>query len=164
MSGEETPSKSSQARLLDEPEAISSSKKRVVLKVPLFVLMHRNTFLNSPNLLDKYYRLMRCEKIFFAGQITGVEGYVESASSGLVAGINVSRVINGQDPVDFTRKTAIGALANYVANTTVNDFQPMNVNFGIIESLDEKVRKKRERYEKISARALESLENIIGSL
>lgn len=127
-------------------------------------VMHRNTFLNSPSLLDKYYRLKSNEKIFFAGQITGVEGYVESASSGLLAGINAARAILGRELVDFTSKTAIGALANYVSNPSVSEFQPMNINFGIIDSLDERVKKKRERYEKIATRALDVLENIKGEM
>lgn len=127
-------------------------------------VMHRNTFLNSPELLDKYYRLKSCDKIFFAGQITGVEGYVESASGGLLCGLNMARVLQGKAPVDFTRKTAIGALANYVANPTVYSFQPMNVNFGIMDPLGERIRNKRERYEKISARALEYIEKIKGEM
>ena len=147
-------------------------QKRVFSMIPAlknaefvrYGVMHRNTFLNSPDLLDKYYRLKSNEKIYFAGQITGVEGYVESASSGLLAGINLSRVLNGDEPIDFTSKTAIGALSNYVSNPTVNDFQPMNVNFGIIDSLDERIRNKRERYEKISERALLTLDETIKNL
>ncbi len=123
-------------------------------------VMHRNTFLNSPELLDKFYRLKSNEKIFFAGQITGVEGYVESASAGLLCGINMSRILEGKEPVDFTKKTAIGALSNYVSNPTVANFQPMNVNFGIMDSLDERVKKKRERYEKIAQRALEVIDEM----
>ena len=147
-------------------------QKRVFSMIPAlknaefvrYGVMHRNTFLNSPDLLDKYYRLKSNEKIFFAGQITGVEGYVESASSGLLAGINLFRMLNGDALVDFTSKTAIGALSNYVSNPTVNDFQPMNVNFGIIDSLDERIKNKRERYEKISERALLTLDETIKNL
>lgn len=147
-------------------------QKRVFSMIPAlknaefvrYGVMHRNTFLNSPQLLDKYYRLKTNKKIFFAGQITGVEGYVESASSGLLCGVNMARVLDEKEPVDFSRKTAIGALANYVANPTVSDFQPMNVNFGIMEPLSERIRKKRERYEKISALALEHIEKVKGEI
>ena len=120
-------------------------------------VMHRNTFLNSPLVLDKYYRLKADERIFFAGQMTGVEGYVESASSGLVCGLCAANILNGEEPVDFTTKTAIGSLQNYVATGTNTSFQPMNINFGIIDSLDERVRDKKERYERISHLALEVL-------
>lgn len=120
-------------------------------------VMHRNTFLNSPELLDVHYRLKKDNRIFFAGQMTGVEGYVESASSGLVCGMCAANVLNNKEPVDFTTKTAIGALSNYVAKGSNTDFQPMNINFGIIDSLEERIRDKKERYERISARALEVL-------
>lgn len=141
-------------------------QKRVFSMIPAlknaefarYGVMHRNTFLNAPELLNKYYQLKSNPHIFFAGQITGVEGYVESASSGLLAGLNMARLLAGQEMLDFTRKTAIGALANYVADGTVKHFQPMNVNFGILEGLDERIKKKRERYEAISARALAHLE------
>lgn len=117
-------------------------------------VMHRNTFLNSPRLLDCFYRLRQEPRIYFAGQITGVEGYVESTASGLVCGFCAARQAAGEPPVDFTTRTAIGALQHYVSNPAVTDFQPMNVNFGIIDSLEERVRGKRERYMRISQRAL----------
>ncbi len=117
-------------------------------------VMHRNTFLNSPRLLDCFYRLRQEPRIYFAGQITGVEGYVESTASGLVCGLCAARQAAGEPPVDFTARTAIGALQHYVSNPAVTDFQPMNVNFGIIDSLEERVRGKRERYMRISQRAL----------
>ena len=120
-------------------------------------VMHKNTFLNSPKLLDKYYRLRGNERIYFAGQITGVEGYVESAASGLVCGICAANVLTGKEPVDFTPQTALGALQHYVSEGSNCEFQPMNINFGIIDSLDERVRNKKERYERISRRALEVL-------
>ncbi len=120
-------------------------------------VMHRNTFLNSPKLLNNAYQLREKKNIFFAGQITGVEGYVESAASGLTAGINMARYLNGMPFVDFTCYTAIGALANYISDESVEKFQPMNVNFGIMENLDRRIKNKRERYEEISARALEKL-------
>ena len=142
-------------------------QKRVFSMIPAlknaefarYGVMHRNTFLNSPELLNKYYQLKSNPRIFFAGQITGVEGYVESASSGLLAGLNMARLLAGQEMLDFTNKTAIGALVNYVADGTVKHFQPMNVNFGIMEGLTERIKKKRERYEAISARALELIGN-----
>lgn len=120
-------------------------------------VMHRNTFLDSPALLDCFYRLRREPRLFFAGQMTGVEGYVESAASGLAAGLNCARQALGLPLVDFTARTAIGALAHYISSAQAKQFQPMNVNFGIIEPLERRVRRKRERYEAISARALELL-------
>ena len=123
-------------------------------------VMHRNTFLNSPKLLNNAYQLREHKNIFFAGQITGVEGYVESAASGLTAGINMARYLKNEAFVDFTRYTAIGALANYISDASVEKFQPMNVNFGIMENLGERIKNKRERYERISARALEKLDTI----
>ena len=116
-------------------------------------VMHRNTFLPA-NVLDCTYRLKSSESLYFAGQITGVEGYVESASSGLVAGIQLARQLEGKEPIPFTPKTALGALANYVSNYTGGDFQPMNVNYGILDGLDRPPRKKQERYQKIAERAL----------
>lgn len=118
-------------------------------------VMHRNTFINSPRLLDEFYRMREYPKLFFAGQITGVEGYVESASSGILAGYNLARILNGKDPVSPDIRTAIGSLALYVSNSANTQFQPMNANFGIIEGLTEKVRKKQERYNKIALRALD---------
>lgn len=117
-------------------------------------VMHRNTYINSPKLLNKYYQSQKCEKIFFAGQLTGVEGYVESAASGLNAGLNMLMLLNGKEMLDFTSETAIGALANYISNRGIVDFQPMNVNFGIMDPLGERIRKKREKNEKIAARSL----------
>ena len=95
-------------------------------------VMHRNTYLNSPKLLDKYYRLRSNMMMFFAGQLTGVEGYLESTASGLYAALQMDRIINGMEPYDFTRKTCIGALANHISDETINNFQPMNANFGIM--------------------------------
>lgn len=118
-------------------------------------VMHRNTFLDSPKLLDCFYRLKSEPRIAFAGQITGVEGYVESASSGMLAGIAKARELLGQAPIDFPRETAIGSLAIYVSGGAVSQFQPMNVNFGIIEPLGRKVKGKREKNLAISNRSLE---------
>lgn len=125
-------------------------------------VMHRNTYLDSPALLDCYYRLKTNPKIFFAGQMTGVEGYVESASSGLSAGINCARILEGKEPVDFTAFTAIGALSHYISGGEPGRLQPMNVNFGIMPSLDERIRNKAERYRKISERALTVLDDKIS--
>ena len=118
-------------------------------------VMHRNTFIDSPRLLDRYYRLRELPRVSFAGQITGVEGYVESAASGLLVGIETALRIMGHAAVDFPRETAIGALAAYVSDKSVGDFQPMNVNFGIISPLGYKVRGKREKNLAISQRSLE---------
>ena len=142
-----------------------SEQKRVFGMIPgleqaefmRYGVMHRNTFLNSPLVLDKFYRLKSDERVFFAGQMTGVEGYVESASSGLVCGLCAANLLNGKEPVDFTSKTAIGALQNYIANGSNCDFQPRNINFGIIDSLEERIKDKKQRYEAISLRALEIL-------
>ena len=123
-------------------------------------VMHRNTFINSPQLLDRFYRVIKSPKTFFAGQITGVEGYVESASSGMAAGINAARILSGKEPVDFTSLTAIGALSHYVSEGSVGTFQPMNVTFGIIDPLGVKIRKKAEKNAAISKRALEKIEEI----
>ncbi len=121
-------------------------------------VMHRNTFLNAPQLLDRTYRLKQRESLYFAGQMTGVEGYLESTASGFVAGVNLARQIKGRDPVIFPRTTAIGALAHYIAGGAVGKFQPMNVTFGIMEGLERKVKKKRERNYQISMRALEVID------
>ena len=122
-------------------------------------VMHRNTYLDSPRLLDRYYRLKSDPRIVFAGQMTGVEGYVESASSGLVAGISLARRMLGLPPVDFTTRTAIGALAHHVSGATA-DFQPMNANFGLIDSCEKRIRNKQERYAHVAARALDTIEAI----
>lgn len=123
-------------------------------------VMHRNTFINSPQLLNKYYQVKNSPKTFFAGQITGVEGYVESASSGMAAGINMAKMLLDEDMVDFTRLTATGGLAHYISEGSTGDFQPMNVTFGIIDPLEKRVRKKREKNALISQRALEKIEEI----
>lgn len=120
-------------------------------------VMHRNTFINSTKLLDKTYNLKNNNNIYFAGQITGVEGYVESISSGLVAGINAVRKLENQEKAEFSEYTMIGALANYIS--TPNDkFQPMNANFGILPELEgKKISDKKLKYEKLSDRALDNL-------
>ena len=123
-------------------------------------VMHRNTYLDSPVLLDEFYRLRREPRVYFAGQMTGVEGYVESAASGLAAGFNCARQARGLDPVDFSAETATGALAHYVSGADPARFDPMNVNFGIIASLAETIRDKRQRYETVARRALSKIEEL----
>ena len=123
-------------------------------------VMHRNTYLDSPRLLDRYYRLKADPRIAFAGQMTGVEGYVESCASGFLAGVELARRLNGQAPIDFPAETAIGALGLYVSNGSVGDFQPMNINFGIIPPLDHRVKGKRNKNAELSRHALEILEPI----
>ncbi len=120
-------------------------------------VMHRNTFLQSPGFLDEQYMMISRPGVYFAGQMTGVEGYVESASSGLVAGLSLARRMLGLPPVDFTRRTAIGSLAHHVAQAS-GDFQPMNANFGLIEPFPRRVRNKQQRYGLIAARALDTIE------
>ena len=147
-------------------------QKRVFSMIPAlgeaefvrFGVMHRNTYLDSPRLLDGQYRLREEPRIRFAGQITGVEGYVESTASGLLCGLQTARELLGQEPADFTRETAIGALAAYVSDGTVSDFQPMNVNYGIIAPLEGKVKGKRNRNAILSQRALTRLDQVLSSL
>jgi len=123
-------------------------------------VMHRNTFINSPELLDAKYMLKGSKNIYFAGQMTGVEGYIESASSGFVAGLNLAMTLLGSDEIIFPDSTAIGALSHYVSNPGVKHFQPMNVNFGIMEPLGMKIRKKQEKNLKLSEKALEKIEEM----
>ncbi len=119
-------------------------------------VMHRNTFINSPELLDNTYNLKNNKNIYFAGQITGVEGYVESISSGLVAGINASLQYRKEEKKTFPKETVIGALADYIQTPNKN-FQPMNANFGILPPLEKKIRDKQQRYEKMAQRALKNI-------
>ena len=127
-------------------------------------VMHRNTYLDSPRLLNRYYQVISEPRLTFAGQITGVEGYVESAASGLVAGIELARRLLGQPPVDFPRETALGALACYVSDPSVADFQPMNVNFGIIPPLGYRVKGKRNKNAELARRSLDLLGQITENL
>lgn len=127
-----------------------------------FGVMHRNTFINSPKTLNKYYQSIKRDDLFFAGQMTGVEGYLESASSGMVAGINMARLLNNKPLIDFTKFTAIGSLANYIS-THNYDFQPMNVNHGIFNELGVRV-KKIERKALFAKRSLEKLDEILEVL
>ena len=147
-------------------------QKRVFSMIPAlhdaeflrYGVMHRNTFLNSPKLLDRYYRLKAQPRISFAGQMTGVEGYVESAASGFLGGVETARRLTGKPPIDFPQETAIGALGLYVSNESVTQFQPMNINFGIIPPLDHRVKGKRNKNAEISQRALEALESCLERL
>ena len=144
-------------------------QKRVFSMIPAlheaefvrYGVMHRNTYLQSPGKLDRYYRLIGEERIAFAGQITGVEGYVESCASGMLASLELAARRLGLPAADFSRRTAIGALALYVSQGSVGDFQPMNVNFGIIEPLDHRVKGKRNKNAEISARALEEIDGLV---
>ena len=141
-------------------------QKRVFSMIPAlhdaefvrYGVMHRNTFLNSPHLLDRYYRLRSEPRISFAGQMTGVEGYVESAASGMLVGIETAARLLSLPPVDFPQETAIGALAQYVSSGSIGEFQPMNINFGIISPLGYRVKGKRNKNAEISARSLRWIE------
>ena len=141
-------------------------QKRVFSMIPAlrdaeylrYGVMHRNTFLDSPRYLNRYYQLKSEPRIAFAGQMTGVEGYVESAASGFLAGIELARRLRGMAPIDFPQETAIGALGLYVSNGSIGNFQPMNVNFGIIPPLDHRVKGKRNKNAELSARSLAIIE------
>ncbi|WP_270345340.1 methylenetetrahydrofolate--tRNA-(uracil(54)-C(5))-methyltransferase (FADH(2)-oxidizing) TrmFO [Lactococcus petauri] len=128
-------------------------------------VMHRNSYMDSPNLLKQTFQSRKQENLFFAGQMTGVEGYVESAASGLVAGINAARIFKGEEEIIFPQTTAIGALPYYITHTDSKHFQPMNVTFGIVKELEgPRIRDKKERYTKVAERALEDLSQIIEKM
>lgn len=129
-----------------------------------FGVMHKNTYLNSPQLLDKHFNLRSNKRFYFAGQMTGVEGYVESAASGLMAGLAAARAVLELPEVEFPDVTAHGALANYISNPAIENFQPMNINFGLIPPLTVRIRKKREKNAQIAARALEALDGVMPTL
>ena len=139
-------------------------QKRVFSKIPglenadfvKYGVMHRNTYINSSYLLDNTYNLRKFDNIYFAGQITGVEGYVESISSGLVAGINAVKKLKNEEKIEFSNYTMIGALAKYISNEN-DKFQPMNANFGIVPELGERIKDKKLKYQKLADRALEHL-------
>ena len=143
-------------------------QKRVFSMIPAlknaeyirYGVMHRNTFLDSPRLLDRYYRVRGSERIAFAGQITGVEGYVESTASGCLAAMELARRLMDKTPINFPRETAMGALALYISDESVVNFQPMNINFGLIPQLGYRVKGKRNKNAEISKRALEMLEQL----
>ena len=143
-------------------------QKRVFTMIPAlhdaqflrYGVMHRNTYLDSPRLLDRYYRLKTQPRITFAGQMTGVEGYVESCASGFLVGVELARRLEGKAPIDFPQETAIGALGLYVSNPSVGVFQPMNINFGIIPPLDHRVKGKRNKNAELSQRSLAMIETL----
>ncbi|MCI8679480.1 MAG: methylenetetrahydrofolate--tRNA-(uracil(54)-C(5))-methyltransferase (FADH(2)-oxidizing) TrmFO [Oscillospiraceae bacterium] len=143
-------------------------QKRVFSMIPALAgaefvrcgVMHRNTYLDSPRLLNRYYQLRSEPRIAFAGQMTGVEGYVESAASGFLAGVELARRMAGEAPVDFPRETALGALGLYVSDESISSFQPMNINFGIITPLDHRVKGKRNKNQEISARSLAIIDQL----
>ena len=127
-------------------------------------VMHRNSFLNSPTLLNSDFSLRTNPNLFFAGQITGVEGYMESASSGIIAGINAVRKAEGKAPFVLSDVTMIGALCDYISDESVKNFQPMGANFGVLPAIEPKIRDKKERYMALANRALESLDAQIKEL
>ena len=146
-----------------------SEQKRVFSMIPglenaefiRYGVMHRNTFLNSPGKLHPAsYEVLSVPNLYFAGQITGVEGYVESTASGLVAGLNCARKLLGEPIVDFTTKTALGALSHYVSEYNGGNFQPQNISFGLIDPIDKKIRNKQERYRAVAERALGIIEAV----
>lgn len=127
-------------------------------------VMHRNTFINSPKVLKATYQFRNRDDLFFAGQMTGVEGYVESAASGLVAGINAARFVDGKEPLEFPQETAIGSMAKYITTTNAKNFQPMNANFGLFPDLEVRIKSKKERAEQHANRALEIIQNFMKNL
>jgi methylenetetrahydrofolate--tRNA-(uracil-5-)-methyltransferase len=142
-------------------------QKRVIQLIPgleqaeiiRYGVMHRNTFINSPNLLKPTYQYKERDNLFFAGQMTGVEGYVESAASGLIAGINAARLAKGLEPLVFPQETAIGSMSHYITTADPNNFQPMNANFGLFPPLPKKIKNKKEKNEKYAERAIDTIQN-----
>ena len=145
-------------------------QKRVFTMIPAlknaefvrYGVMHQNTFLQSPKLLDKYYADRRNPMVAFAGQMTGVEGYVESTASGYLAAVAMAAKVQGRDLPDFPKTTAIGALGLYVSDETVENFQPMNINFSIISPLEKRIRKKAEKNLAIANRALDVIDELVA--
>ena len=146
-------------------------QKRVFSMIPAlrnaefvrYGVMHQNTFLQSPKLLDRFYADRRNPMVAFAGQMTGVEGYVESTASGFLAAVAMAAKVKGTEIPDFPKTTAIGALGRYISDGTVTDFQPMNINFSIIAPLEKRVRKKSEKNAAISARALAAVDELVAA-
>ncbi|WP_314209176.1 FADH(2)-oxidizing methylenetetrahydrofolate--tRNA-(uracil(54)-C(5))-methyltransferase TrmFO [Vagococcus salmoninarum] len=144
-------------------------QKRIIRMIPglenaeivRYGVMHRNTFMNSPELLEPTYQSRKRSNLFFAGQMTGVEGYVESAASGMVAGINAAKMAKGEELLTFPRETAVGSMAYYITHTAGKHFQPMNANFGIFPELPAKIKDKKERYTAISDRALAATAEVL---
>ena len=127
-------------------------------------VMHRNTFINSPKLLTRHFNMRERPELYFAGQMTGVEGYMESAASGIIAGLNMARALKGLPPAELPETTMTGALSRYISDPTVTDFQPMGSNMGILPPLDERVRSKQARYEKLALRGLSALDKAIKEM
>ncbi len=124
-------------------------------------VMHRNSFINSPRVLNSDYSLKANTRIFFAGQITGVEGYMESAAAGIMAGINALRRARNEEPLVLSDKTMIGALTNYISDESVSNFQPMGANFGILPAIEPKIKDKKERYAALAERSLNELRKVL---
>ncbi len=122
-------------------------------------VMHRNTFMNSPKLLEPTYQFKKRPDLFFAGQMTGVEGYVESAASGLIAGINAAKLAKGEPCITLPLDTTMGSMANYITTADFTHFQPMNANFGLFPAMDQKMRNKKLKNEMIATRAIEKIQN-----
>ncbi|MCP3772788.1 FADH(2)-oxidizing methylenetetrahydrofolate--tRNA-(uracil(54)-C(5))-methyltransferase TrmFO [Paenibacillus sp. MZ04-78.2] len=147
-------------------------QKRVLSLIPglenaefvRYGVMHRNTFINSPRLLRPTYQFKDRDSLFFAGQMTGVEGYVESAASGLIAGMNAARYAKGEELFVLPPDTALGSMAQYITTADFKHFQPMNANFGLFAPLDEKIKNKKLKYEKIATRAIEKIQNFSRNL
>ena len=145
-------------------------QKRVFSMIPAlhdaeyvrYGVMHQNTFLQSPRLLDRFYADRRNPLVAFAGQMTGVEGYVESTASGYLASVAMAAKVQGKTPVEFPGTTAIGALGRYISDGSIENFQPMNVNFSIIAPLEQRVRKKAEKNLAIAQRALRELDALLA--
>ncbi|WP_368504047.1 FADH(2)-oxidizing methylenetetrahydrofolate--tRNA-(uracil(54)-C(5))-methyltransferase TrmFO [Alkalihalophilus sp. As8PL] len=127
-------------------------------------VMHRNTFINSPNLLKPTYQYKDRDDLFFAGQITGVEGYVESAAAGLIAGINAAKLVKNEELITFPEETILGSMANYITTANPKNFQPMNANFGLLPPLEVRIKNKKERYEQLASRALGSIQNFVKKM
>lgn len=134
------------------------------VEIVRYGVMHRNTFINSPRVLKPTYQLKADPNIFFAGQMTGVEGYVESAGSGLLAGVNAAKLALGEEQIVFPEETALGSMARYITEADSKNFQPMNINFGLFPDLGERVKSKQERAEKHADRALAAIHNFMNTV
>ncbi|MCT8139813.1 FADH(2)-oxidizing methylenetetrahydrofolate--tRNA-(uracil(54)-C(5))-methyltransferase TrmFO [Anaerobacillus sp. CMMVII] len=134
------------------------------VEIVRYGVMHRNTFINSPKLLLPTYQYRGREDLFFAGQITGVEGYVESAAAGLLAGLNAARYVQGKELVIFPEETVLGSMANYITTANEKNFQPMNANFGLLPPIEPRIKSKKERYELLATRAIDTIQNFVKKL
>lgn len=142
----------------DQKKILSAIPALKNAEIARYGVMHRNTFMNSPTLLKPTGQLKKNENIFFAGQITGVEGYIESTAGGLVAGINAARIYEGKDPIVFPEKTAIGSLMRHISFSQSSNFQPMNINFGLLPPSERKIKSKKEKNQYLAERALMELD------